>query len=317
MSSARDEVFMRRALTLAATAARAGEVPVGALVTLADDIVGEGWNQPISSADPCAHAEIIALRAAARQLGNYRLPECELYVTLEPCTMCIGAIVHARIKRLVFAAPEPKAGVVISNGNLLEANYLNHRVAWETGVCAQQSADILQRFFRERREAKRKNKRTAAPLEDAVLSINNGNHLTEFIRLNEDWIAEYFALEPIDLELAKKPAQILDNGGYIFSLEAAGEVLGVCALFRTAPHQFELARMAVSPKAQGRGYGKRLLEAALATAKSAGATQVRLLSNTKLEAAVALYKKYGFQVAATGQHPDYKRCNIVMEISLV
>ena len=317
MPSPADIVRMQRALMLAATAARAGEVPVGALVTLGDDIIGEGWNQPISAADPCAHAEIIALRAAAQRMGNYRLPECELYVTLEPCTMCIGAIVHARIKRLVFAATEPKAGVVISNGNLLEAGYLNHKVLWESGVCAEQSAEILQRFFQDRREAKRKKKNPIAPPNNTTLSINNGDHLAEFIRLNEEWIATYFAMEPIDLALAKQPGQIIDKGGFIFSLEEAGEVVGVCALFKIAGDQFELARMAVAPKVQGKGYGKRLLEAALSTAKNAGATQVRLLSNTKLETAIALYKKFGFQVTAMGQHPDYKRCNIVMDISLI
>ena len=155
MVAVKDIEWMQRALELAERAAQAGEVPVGALVVYEGKVIGEGWNQTISAADPSAHAEVVALRAAAKTLDNYRLPDCELYVTLEPCTMCVGAMVHARIARLIFAASEPKAGTVESNGQLLDAPYLNHRVKWQGGVCAEQSAIMLQDFFRERREEKR------------------------------------------------------------------------------------------------------------------------------------------------------------------
>jgi tRNA(adenine34) deaminase len=151
MADSDDIKWMERALELAERAAEAGEVPVGALVVLDGQIQGEGWNQVISTADPSAHAEMVALRAAAKTLGNYRLPGCELYVTLEPCTMCTGTLIHARISRLVFAASEPRAGVVESNGQLLDAPYLNHRVQWQGGVCAERSARLLQDFFRGRR----------------------------------------------------------------------------------------------------------------------------------------------------------------------
>ncbi len=152
MSEREQTKWMERALELAVHAADAGEVPVGAVVVLDGEILGEGWNQVISAADPSAHAEMVALRAAAQTLGNYRLPGCELYVTLEPCTMCTGTLIHARIARLIYGASEPRAGVVSSNGQLLDAPYLNHRVEWQGGVCAEQSSRLLQDFFRGRRE---------------------------------------------------------------------------------------------------------------------------------------------------------------------
>ena len=142
---------MRRALELADKAAALDEVPVGALVVRDNALLGEGWNQVISAADPSAHAEVVALRAAARHVGNYRLSGATLYVTLEPCTMCSGAMVHARIERLVFAATEPKAGVVCSRGQLLDEPWLNHRVEWEGGVLAEASSARLQDFFKARR----------------------------------------------------------------------------------------------------------------------------------------------------------------------
>ncbi|MDX1736420.1 MAG: tRNA adenosine(34) deaminase TadA [Halioglobus sp.] len=146
-----DEDWMLRALALADRAERAGEVPVGALVVRDGEVLGEGWNQVISAHDPSAHAEMVALRAASRRAANYRLPGATLYVTLEPCTMCAGALVHARIERLVFAAPEPKAGVVVSNGALLDEPWYNHRVTWRGGILAEESARRLQDFFRARR----------------------------------------------------------------------------------------------------------------------------------------------------------------------
>ena len=146
-----DEQWMRRALTLAEQAARHEEVPVGAVLVRGEELLGEGWNQVISAADPTAHAEIVALRAAAAQAGNYRLPGTTLYVTLEPCTMCAGAMVHARVERLVFAAREPRAGAICSNCETLDAGYYNHRVQWEEGPLADESAALLQSFFRARR----------------------------------------------------------------------------------------------------------------------------------------------------------------------
>lgn len=142
---------MQRALELADRAAQLGEVPVGALVVRNNEVLGEGWNQVISAADPSAHAEIVALRAAARKAGNYRLPEATLYVTLEPCAMCAGALVHARIAQLVFAASEPRAGVICSRCQLLDEPWLNHRVGWQGGVLAEASSARLQAFFKARR----------------------------------------------------------------------------------------------------------------------------------------------------------------------
>lgn len=143
---------MCRAIDLAGEAQIAGEVPVGAVVVGADGaLLGEGHNQPISAADPSAHAEIVALRAAASASGNYRLPGATLYVTLEPCLMCAGAMVHARLARLVFGADDPRAGAIRSVAAMLDAAWHNHRVAWQGGLEAQQCSQILRAFFRQRR----------------------------------------------------------------------------------------------------------------------------------------------------------------------
>ncbi|WP_317931511.1 tRNA adenosine(34) deaminase TadA [Halioxenophilus sp. WMMB6] len=150
-----DEFFMQQALQLAQQAADAGEVPVGAVVVCDGQVVGEGWNQPITGCDPTAHAEIVALRQAATALGNYRLVDCDLFVTLEPCTMCAGAIIHSRVKRLIYGAREPKAGVVDSNLQLLQAQHSNHRLQVVSGLLADQSAALLTDFFQSRRAAKR------------------------------------------------------------------------------------------------------------------------------------------------------------------
>ena len=150
--SAVDEQFMRRALELAARARQQGEVPVGAVVVLDGAIVGEGWNQPIAAADPTAHAEIVAMRAAAARLGNYRLTGAELYVTIEPCQMCVGAMVHARIARVIFAAREPRAGAVESAMRAHEHPALNHRLQATGGILEAESRALIQEFFRERRD---------------------------------------------------------------------------------------------------------------------------------------------------------------------
>ncbi len=146
-----DERWMEEALRLALRAEVAGEVPVGAVVICEQNIVGRGWNQVVSASDPTAHAEILAMREAARTLGNYRLTGCRLYVTLEPCAMCAGAIVHARIARLVFGARDPKAGAVGSVMQVLNHPRLNHRVEVTEGVLGGRCMEILQAFFRERR----------------------------------------------------------------------------------------------------------------------------------------------------------------------
>ncbi len=146
-----DQRWMQRALELADRAAALDEVPVGALVIRDNEVLGEGWNQVISAHDPSAHAEIVALRAAASRVGNYRLPGATLYVTLEPCTMCAGAMVHARIMRLVFAATEPKSGVVCSRSQLLDEPWFNHCVEWAGGVLAAESTAKLQAFFKAKR----------------------------------------------------------------------------------------------------------------------------------------------------------------------
>jgi len=142
---------MRRALVLAGEAATAGEVPVGAVVVADGAIVGEGFNQPIAAHDPTAHAEIVALRAAAQALGNYRLTGATLYVTVEPCLMCVGALVHARIGVVVYGAAEPKAGAIESMASAHELPGLNHRLTAVGGVLADESRALLQQFFRERR----------------------------------------------------------------------------------------------------------------------------------------------------------------------
>jgi len=151
-----DHRWMTEALRCARKAGELGEVPVGAvLVSTNNEIIGRGWNQPIAASDPSAHAEIMALRVAAKSLNNYRLPETTLYVTIEPCAMCAGAMIHARIRRLVFAAPEPKAGVVLSQLQLFNHPHNNHRVEYEHGVMAEEAAELMREFFATRRAAKK------------------------------------------------------------------------------------------------------------------------------------------------------------------
>jgi tRNA(adenine34) deaminase len=145
------EDFMREALALAAQAAAAGEVPVGAVVVRDGAILGRGYNRPIGSSDPTAHAEIVALRAAAAAEGNYRLGGCELYVTLEPCAMCVGAMVHARIARVVFGARDPKTGACGSIVDLPSIGHWNHHGVFEGGLLADECGAVLRTFFADRR----------------------------------------------------------------------------------------------------------------------------------------------------------------------
>jgi len=150
--TAADDRLMSRALELARHAGDAhAEVPVGAVIALDGEIVGEGWNQSISGNDPSAHAEVMALRDAGRRLGNYRFPETTMYVTLEPCAMCSGAVIHARIARLVFAADDPKTGAAGSVFDTLISPLHNHRIVVEKGLRSAESAELIRAFFRARR----------------------------------------------------------------------------------------------------------------------------------------------------------------------
>ena len=147
--------FMQLALAQATAAAQSGEVPVGAVIVQGGQVIATGRNAPIEGHDPTAHAEITALRAAAKALGNYRLPDCELYVTLEPCAMCSGAMLHARLKRVVFGASDAKTGAAGSVINLFEQPQLNHQTVLQGGVLADECAALLKTFFSQRREAKK------------------------------------------------------------------------------------------------------------------------------------------------------------------
>jgi tRNA(Arg) A34 adenosine deaminase TadA len=151
-----DETWMRQALDQARLAAEKDEVPVGAvLVDEKGELVAAGHNQPISTNDPSAHAEIVTLRAAAQKLGNYRLPGCTLYVTLEPCTMCVGALVHARVKRLVYGAAEPKSGAIESAQRLFETGQFNHQPEVEGSLLAEECSQLLSAFFEARRKSRK------------------------------------------------------------------------------------------------------------------------------------------------------------------
>ena len=152
MSDYRDDNFMRDAIALAQLAWDAGEVPVGAVVVKDNEIIGRGFNQPITSNDPTTHAEIVALRDAAQHLKNYRLVDCVLYVTLEPCMMCVGAMLHARLRRVVFGASDPKTGACGSVINLPAEEKLNHHATFEGGVLSEECSAMLRAFFQARRK---------------------------------------------------------------------------------------------------------------------------------------------------------------------
>ncbi len=146
-----DESCMQRALELAVMAEEIGEVPVGAVLLLNDEVIAEAYNQPIQQSDPTAHAEILVLRAAAQKIGNYRLVNSVLYTTLEPCCMCAGAIIHARVKRVVCATLDPRAGAGGTVFNLLNSGKLNHQICMENGLLAEKSSKLLREFFQSRR----------------------------------------------------------------------------------------------------------------------------------------------------------------------
>ncbi len=147
-----DEHWMEKALELARKAEQAGEVPVGAVLVKDDRLIAEGWNQPISSHDASSHAEIMAMRAAGKKLNNYRLIDTTMYITLEPCSMCVGAMIHARVSKVVYGAAEPRTGALGGAFNLLDANQHNHIFDVESGVLAEESKILLQDFFQSRRK---------------------------------------------------------------------------------------------------------------------------------------------------------------------
>ncbi len=149
------EYWMQIALEQASIAGQKDEVPVGAIIVYQNQIIGTGHNQPISACDPTAHAEIVAIRQAANYLGNYRLNNADLYVTLEPCLMCLGAIIHARINQLIFGAHDPKTGVIDSQAQLHQTEFLNHRIKTQGNICASQSQTLLKNFFKAKRQKKR------------------------------------------------------------------------------------------------------------------------------------------------------------------
>lgn len=146
-----DQSYMKQALTLAKQAFSDDEVPVGAVVVAKGEVIGKGYNCSIQDCDPTAHAEIIAMRDAASSLNNYRLIDCTLYVTIEPCAMCVGAMVHARIQRVVFGAFEPRAGALVSQLKMTDMPHFNHTFDWQGGVLEQECGDLMKDFFRERR----------------------------------------------------------------------------------------------------------------------------------------------------------------------
>lgn len=147
-----DKHWMEKALELARKAEQAGEVPVGAVLVKDNQLIAEGWNQPITSHDATSHAEIMAMREAGKKLNNYRLIDTVMYVTLEPCSMCVGAMIHARVSKIIYAASEPRTGALGGAFNLLDANQHNHIFEVEAGLMAEESKAMLQRFFRSRRK---------------------------------------------------------------------------------------------------------------------------------------------------------------------
>lgn len=162
------DLFMEAALEQARSGLEAGEVPIGAVLAIAGDIIARAYNQPIRAVDPTAHAEILVLREAARKTGNYRLTDAVVYVTIEPCLMCVGALVHARVREVVYGAEEPKTGALVSTMRALDTPALNHRFAVTSGVCSAAARDLIQQFFREKRRASGTDPRVAEPQSGGV-----------------------------------------------------------------------------------------------------------------------------------------------------
>jgi tRNA(adenine34) deaminase len=179
MSGPADDHAMRIALDQAQNAWLVGEVPVGAVIMRAGQVIATGYNRPITEHDPTAHAEIVALRHAAQLLGNYRLPECELYVTLEPCAMCAMALMHARLKRVVYGATDPKTGAAGSVVDLFANAQLNHHTQVEAGVLAQPSAALLREFFEERRNVRRQRQTGFGTTETGVIPAGEAQEIDD------------------------------------------------------------------------------------------------------------------------------------------
>lgn len=170
MTEQHDIYWMERALALADQASSIGEVPVAAIVVKEGELIAEAWNQPISTCDPTAHAEVLAIRKASQAIGNYRLVDCELFVTLEPCAMCTGAIIHSRVKRLIYGAKEPKAGAIESRLKLIEEGYGNHYLTVTGGVLEERCSEKLSAFFAQRREQIKAQKRLKQQLKQQQAS---------------------------------------------------------------------------------------------------------------------------------------------------
>jgi tRNA(adenine34) deaminase len=179
MSKVADENAMRIALDQAQNAWLVGEVPVGAVIMRAGQVIATGYNRPITEHDPTAHAEIVALRHAAQLLGNYRLPECELFVTIEPCAMCAMALLHARLKRVVYGAADPKTGAAGSVVDLFANAQLNHHTQIEAGVLAGASTRLLQEFFEERRNVRRQRRAGFPPTEAGVIPAGEAQEIDD------------------------------------------------------------------------------------------------------------------------------------------
>ena len=217
MSDANDNHFMQLALAQAGEAAASGEVPVGAVVVRHGKVIATGRNAPVNAHDPTAHAEIVALRAAALALGNYRLDDCELYVTLEPCAMCSGAMLHARLKRVVFGAADSKTGAAGSVVNLFSEAALNHQTTLEGGVMAQECGVLLQNFFRQRRAEKKDLSQQNHPLRDDALRTPDAafKHLPDY-PWQPQYISDLPALDGLRMHYLDEPSSDAPPTGMTF-----------------------------------------------------------------------------------------------------
>lgn len=290
--AAADEGFMTRALALAERAAEVGEVPVGAVVVAGDgSVIGEGWNRPIADHDPTAHAEIVAVRDAARRRAAYRLPDATLYVTLEPCPMCVGALVHARVRRVVFGAADPKTGACGGALALHEHASHNHRLQVDGGVMADACGERLQRFFRARRAASRPAVRlvrltleNAHGYEGVAVGEGQGAFVSDAPTLMRHHFREGYAEA-------------------LYGIEAGGRPVGLMALVPPAQgvdypgrrgDEAWLEGLRIDRRHQGRGVATRALRGIVAIA----ARRYRWLSltvNLRNDQAEAAYRRFGFR----------------------
>lgn len=272
---------MQEALALAAKAAEEGEVPVGAVVVKDGAVVGRGWNRPIAAHDPTAHAEIQALRDAATALGNYRLVDCDLYVTLEPCPMCAGAIMHGRIRRVLYGARDPKTGVCGSVIDLFAETRLNHHADVVGGLLETECGTLLKDFFARRRQQHRPGKATSVPFEVRLVPWSvEGERLSAVRRqvfIDEQGIPADMAGDAHD-ELAT----------HVLATSVNGEAIGCGRLLADG----QIGRMAVLKPWRGKGVGQALLQVLLsASGKPAGRADVWLMAQAS---AIEFYRRQGF-----------------------